>query len=99
MTALSSFIRENQDGSPLGRMSGIMTTFANEMADEMADMDEVKTRIFMAQTGQIIAWIGHGDNTQLPDAVRAFAEAIQPTPITVESESAGTSEQLDTAAR
>lgn len=83
---LTGFIRDNQDGSPLGRMSGILTTFANEMAEEMHDMDEIKTRIFMAQTGAIISWIGHGDNDQLPDAIRAFAEQIQPSEQTAEDE-------------
>jgi hypothetical protein len=42
-------------------------------------MDEMQTRMFLAQTGDIISWIGHGNNDLLPDSVRMFAEAIQPT--------------------
>jgi hypothetical protein len=105
MSALSNYIRENQDGSPLGRMSGVMTTFANEMAEELADMDEMKTRVYLAQTGAIIAWVGHGDNSQLPDFVRPFAEQIQPSGAEPETdggepENNGSSyPELDTAPR
>ena len=99
MTALGSFIKENQDGTPISRLAGVMSTFGVEMAEELRDMDEMRTRIFMAQTGEIIAWIGHGDNSRLPDAVRAFAEQIQPSPPTVENEPIGTSAKLDTATR
>jgi hypothetical protein len=36
--------------------------------------------MFMEMMGDVISWIGHGDNTRLPDTVRNFAEQFQPTP-------------------
>lgn len=79
MNALATFIRDNQDGSPMGKMGIIVSSFGNEIAEEMSDMDALKTRIYMAQVGEMIAWIGHGDNERLPESVRWFAEGIQPT--------------------
>jgi hypothetical protein len=103
MSALSSFIQTNQDGSGLGRMAVIMTAFGNELADEMTDLDEMKTRLIMAQTGEVIAWIGHGDNSRLPDIVRDFAESIQPSPVevTIDNTNTDTSspEPIDAATR
>lgn len=68
------------DGSGMSRMAILLSTFADELADELAELDELRVRLYMFQVGQIISWIGHGDNEQLPEGVREFAEMIQPTP-------------------
>lgn len=79
LTVLRTFIEQNQDGSGMARMGFVMTTIGNELAEELVDMDELQIRVFLAQIGEVIAWIGHGDNTRLPDSVRVFAENVQPT--------------------
>lgn len=79
MRQLGSFIRENQDGTPMGRMAFLMTTVSEEIAEEMREYDEMAIRGFMFQVGEVISWIGHGDNERLPEAVREFAEGIQPS--------------------
>lgn len=79
MTALTTYIRENNDGSMLARMSPIMMSFGEELADEMAELDELTIRAYMFQIGEVISWIGHGDNDRLPEAVRGFGEMIQPS--------------------
>jgi hypothetical protein len=76
---LTGIIAENQDAHPLGRLAFIMTTISDEVAEEMREYDEMTMRLFMFQIGEVISWIGHGDNERLPDAVRQFAEMIQPT--------------------
>ncbi|HVH71538.1 MAG TPA: hypothetical protein VNB49_10560 [Candidatus Dormibacteraeota bacterium] len=57
-----------------------MTSVTDEICEEMAAHDELTLRLVLAQVGDMIAWIGHGDNNLLPDSLVAFAEAIQPTP-------------------
>jgi hypothetical protein len=72
-------IEENNDGSGLARFAFLMTAFTDEMAEEFRDMDPLTMRVYLFQVGAMIAWIGHGENEQLPESVRAFAELIQPT--------------------
>lgn len=79
MQALGQVIQQNNDGSGMARMGMILTSLASEFGEELADMDEMQVRMMLAQTGSIIAWIGHGHNDQLPETVRPFAEMIQPT--------------------
>lgn len=76
---LRNFIEENQDGSGMARMGFVLTTIGNELADELVDMDELQIRIFLAQIGEVIAWVGHGDNERLPESVKMFAETVQPS--------------------
>jgi hypothetical protein len=54
-------------------------SFAEELADELGELDELAIRAYMFQIGEVISWIGHGDNERLPESVRAFAEMIQPS--------------------
>lgn len=79
MQSLMQFVQANNDGSMLGRMAPILMSFAEEMADELNELDEMAIRAYMFQIGEVISWIGHGDNERLPEGVRAFAEMIQPT--------------------
>lgn len=100
LRTLTGIIAENKDAHPLGRLAFIMTTISDEVAEEMRDYDEIAIRLFMFQIGEVISWIGHGDNERLPDNVRQFAELIQPTVRNDgDNTSAGTSDKLDTVAR
>lgn len=83
---LENFIRNNDDGM-YGRLAFFMSTVTDELADELRELDEVQTRLFMFQIGEVISWIGHGDNSRLPDAVREFAEMVQPSGHTDETTS------------
>jgi hypothetical protein len=77
-TALQRFIESNGD-SGLSRLSFLMTTFMDELAEELGEKDEVAMSVYMAQIGEVIAWIGHGDNSRLSPELRVFAEAMQPS--------------------
>lgn len=79
MYALRGIIEENNDGTGLARFAFLMTTLSDELAEELVEYDELAIRAFMFQIGEVISWIGHGDNERLPDAVRVFAEMVQPT--------------------
>lgn len=79
--ALRIIIEKTSDGSGMARMAFLMSTFADELADELQDMPELTVRKFMFEIGQVISWIGHGHTDQLPNGVREFAEMIQPSEV------------------
>jgi hypothetical protein len=101
LKTLTGIISESQDAHPLGRMAFLMTTISEEVAEEMREYDEMTMRLFMFQIGEVISWIGHGDNERLPDNVRQFAELIQPTVRNDNTSdgSADTPNELDTVTR
>jgi len=76
---LESIIKKNDDGKGMARMAFFMSTLTDELADELAELDEMNVRIYMFQIGEVISWIGHGDNERLPEALREFANLISPT--------------------
>jgi hypothetical protein len=76
---LRTAIEQNNDGSGMARMAFLLTTITDELGEELRDVDDMTVRIFLAQIGEVIAWIGHGDNQRLPESVREFAEGVQPT--------------------
>lgn len=82
MTSLNSFVINNGT-SDLSRFAFLMQALTDEVIEELTDKDDEAVGVFMEQMGQVIAWIGHGDNNQLPDPIRQFAEDIQP-PIPIE---------------
>lgn len=83
MYALREIIETNPAASGMSKMAFvILPALADEVCAEMEDLDEMTIRIIMAQIGEVIAWIGHGDNGRLPESLREFAEGIQPTPET-----------------
>lgn len=83
MHTLRSYIEQNQDGSGLGKMAFLMTTVTDELCYELEDLPPEMMELYLAQIGEMIAWIGHGNNEQLPPNIRPMAEGIQPTPVAV----------------
>lgn len=86
MHVLESIIRTSDDGM-YARLAFFMSTVTDELSEELAELDEFQVRAFMFQIGQVIAWIGHGDNDQLPESVRDFAEMVQPSEHTHDNDS------------
>ena len=80
MYAIKTIIESNAPSGSVSKMAFvILPALADEMCEEMRDLDEMTIRVIMSQIGEIIAWIGHGDNARLPESLREFAEGIQPT--------------------
>lgn len=79
MSSLMHYVQANNDGSMMGRMAPLLMSFAEELADELGELDELAIRAYMFQIGEVISWIGHGDNERLPESVKTFAELIQPS--------------------
>jgi site-specific recombinase len=75
VTSLHNYIRENDDSGTMARFSYVTQAMIEEVSEELADRDEETLQYFMSQMGEVIAWIGHGDKSRLPDNMRAFVEA------------------------
>src|ERR1700729_4388191 len=56
---LSNVIAQNDDGSGMGKLSFFMTTLTDELAEELAELNEIQVRLYMFQIGEVISWIGH----------------------------------------
>jgi hypothetical protein len=102
MSVLTGYIKNGPD-TGMARMAFFLGTVTDELAEELRDMDEATIRVFLFQIGEVIAWIGHGDNERLPEAIRGFAEQIQPPPPSLPVEenatdtASGSHSELDTA--
>lgn len=77
MKMLNGFVISNDDGQ-LARYAFLMQALTDEVIEELSEKDEATIGAFMEGMGEVIAWIGHGDNERLPDPIRSFAEEIQP---------------------
>lgn len=78
LNMLNNFVLENGDPS-LARYVVIYQALTDEVIDELTERDDASIGMFMEMMGDVISWIGHGDNERLPATVRDFAEQFQPT--------------------
>lgn len=74
VNTLHSYIEQNDDTGTIARFSFVTRALIEEMGEELADRDEETLQGFMAQIGEVIAWIGHGDNSRLPGQMQEFIE-------------------------
>lgn len=72
MTTLNNYIREGGD-SRLASFSFVLDALTDEVIEELATKDAASLAAYMELMGEVVAWIGHGDNQRLPEPVRAFA--------------------------
>lgn len=79
LNMLNNFVLEAGDPS-LARYVIIYQALVDEVIDELTERDDAAIGMFMEMMGEVISWIGHGDNARLPDMARDFAERFQPTP-------------------
>jgi hypothetical protein len=72
---LHNYIEQNDDSGAMARFSFVTRAMIEEIGEELADRDEETLQAFMAQIGEVIAWIGHGDSALLPSNLREFVGA------------------------
>lgn len=84
MSMLNGFVVNNSETQQLSRYAFLMQSLTDEVIEELTDKDEATIGTFMEGMGEVIAWIGHGDNDRLPDPLKSFAEEIQP-PIPIQA--------------
>jgi hypothetical protein len=80
---LNNFVIANGREAGLGNFGIIMQSLTEELIEELDDKDEATVTVFMERMGEIIAWIGHGDNERLPAELQELAQSIQPSPAEV----------------
>jgi hypothetical protein len=76
--ALHNYIEANDDSGTMARFSFVVRAMIEEIGDELAERDEETLQLFMAQIGEVIAWIGHGDPSKLPENLRTFVDQSGP---------------------
>jgi hypothetical protein len=74
VTSLHNYVAEHDDTGTMSRFSFVARAMIEEISEELADRDESVMQEYMEQIGQVIAWIGHGDDSLLPETIRPFAE-------------------------
>jgi len=74
---LNTFVLENGDPG-LARYVVIYQALTDEVIEELTERDNEAIGNYMEMMGQVISWIGHGDNDKLPATVRNFADKLQP---------------------
>lgn len=77
VTSLHNYVEQNDQTGTMSRFSFIARAMIEEISEELAERDEETMQVYMAQIGQIIAWIGHGDDAQLPDNIRPFVDLAE----------------------
>jgi hypothetical protein len=78
LSTLNKFVQTNGDAQT-ARFAFIMEAITEEVVEELEEKDDATIGVFMAQMGEVIAWVGHGDNSRLPENLREFAETINPS--------------------
>jgi hypothetical protein len=56
----------------MARFSFVTRAMIEEIGEELAERDEETMQGFMAQIGEVISWIGHGDSSKLPGNLQEF---------------------------
>lgn len=79
ISTLHSFVLQN-DERGLGKFAFLMQSLTDEVIEELEEQDEDVIAAYMERMGEIIAWIGHGDDERLPDILRPFAEQVDNRP-------------------
>jgi hypothetical protein len=77
MSTLQTFVINN-DEVGLSKFTFLMSALTDEVIEELSEKDEEVIGVFMEQMGEVIAWIGHGDLSRLPEPMRVFADSLTP---------------------
>ena len=72
---LHGYIVENDDSGAMSRFSFVTRAMIEEIGEELVERDEETMQRFMAQIGEVIAWIGHGDVEKLSPYLKEFVQA------------------------
>lgn len=78
VNTLHKFIADNDDSGTMARFSFITKAMIEEVGEELVERDEETLQAFMAQIGEVIAWVGHGDPSKLPANLRGFVGEERP---------------------
>lgn len=75
MSTLNGFVISN-DETGMARFAFLMQALTDEVIEELTAKDEETIGVFMQHMGEVIAWIGHGDDERLPESMREFTRQL-----------------------
>lgn len=74
----------NSGQHDLAKFAFLLQAITDEVILELTDREDAPLGTYFEMMGEVVAWIGHGDDERLPERLREFAE--QPKePIPVEA--------------
>lgn len=76
MSTLNNFVISNDQGS-LAKFAFLLQAVTDEVIEELTIKDDTTLGLYMERMGEVVAWIGHGDDSRLPADLLLFAEANQ----------------------
>lgn len=62
----------------LAKFAFLINALTEEIIEELEDKDDERIGAMMQVMGEVLAWIGHGDDERLPELVRGFASQAEP---------------------
>jgi hypothetical protein len=74
MAEMQTFIAKSGNGKQR-RMNLIMKHMSRAVIEELEDIPQEHIGFYFAQFGEIVSWIGTGDDSSLPDGIREFLMA------------------------
>lgn len=80
MTTLNGYVIANDD-TGLSKFAFLMQALTDEVIEELSEKEDEVIGAYMEQMGQVIGWIGHGDDSRLPDSMKPFAAQLEPKEI------------------
>lgn len=69
----------------LAKFAFLIQALTDEIIEELEDKDDERIGAMMQIMGEVLAWIGHGDDERLPELVRGFASQSEPEPVAIEA--------------
>jgi len=84
MTTLNGYVIANDD-TGLSKFAFLMQALTDEVIEELSGKEDEIIGAYMEQMGQVIAWIGHGDDSRLPDSMRPFAATLESEAVELEA--------------
>ena len=75
MSTLNNYVISN-DEAGMAKFAFLMQSLTDEVIEELTEKDEATIAVFMSYMGEVIAWVGHGDTSRLPEAARPFADQL-----------------------
>lgn len=69
MSTLNSFVIRHDD-TGLSKFAFLFDALTDEVIEELRTQDDETIGSYFQQMGLVIAWVGHGDDTKLPELMQ-----------------------------
>lgn len=84
MSTLNGYVIRNGETS-LSKFAFLVDALTDEVIEELRSQDDNVIAGYFEQMGLVIAWVGHGDDSRLPEGMRPQFEPSEPEAIEAEA--------------